>query len=98
MIYWPETLLDMVITQIHYAPDSWKGKAHTGSTIFSIFCRHKILRLAEYNLNRSTSALISTSISDTVRKEFGHLFELKAKFLVEELLSPILTPFILLFW
>ncbi|EJD74234.1 autophagy protein Apg9 containing protein [Loa loa] len=64
MIYWPETLLDMVIAQIHYAPDLWKGKAHT----------------------------------DMVRKEFGHLFELKAKFLLEELLSPILTPFILLFW
>ncbi|KAL3985004.1 Autophagy protein Apg9 family protein [Acanthocheilonema viteae] len=64
MIYWPETLLDMVIAHIHYAPDSWKGKAHT----------------------------------DTVRKEFGHLFELKTKFLLEELLSPILTPFILLFW
>ncbi|KAM3717681.1 Autophagy-related protein 9A [Dirofilaria immitis] len=64
MIYWPETLLDMVIAQIHYAPDSWKGKAHT----------------------------------DTVRKEFGHLFELKARFLLEELLSPILTPFVLLFW
>ncbi|CAG9539570.1 unnamed protein product [Cercopithifilaria johnstoni] len=64
MIYWPETLLDMVIAHIHYAPDSWRGKAHT----------------------------------DTVRKEFGHLFELKAKFLLEELLSPILTPFILLFW
>uniref|UniRef100_A0A8R1TV41 Autophagy-related protein 9 n=1 Tax=Onchocerca volvulus TaxID=6282 RepID=A0A8R1TV41_ONCVO len=64
MIYWPETLLDMVIAQVHYAPDSWKGKAHT----------------------------------DTVRKEFGHLFELKARFLLEELLSPILTPFVLLFW
>lgn len=34
MIYWPETLLDMVIAHIHYAPDSWKGKAHTGSTVF----------------------------------------------------------------
>ncbi|VIO97685.1 Autophagy protein Apg9 containing protein [Brugia malayi] len=64
MIYWPETLLNMVIAHIHYAPDSWKGKAHT----------------------------------DTVRREFGHLFELKAKFLLEELLSPVLTPFVLLFW
>ncbi|VDN18804.1 unnamed protein product [Gongylonema pulchrum] len=64
MIYWPETLLNMVVAQIHYAPDSWRGKAHT----------------------------------DAVRREFGQLFQLKAQFLLEELLSPILTPFILFFW
>ncbi|VDM46992.1 unnamed protein product [Toxocara canis] len=33
-----------------------------------------------------------------VRQEFGHLFQLKAQFIVEELLSPLVTPFVLLFW
>lgn len=36
MIYWPETLLNVVISHIHYAPDSWKGRAHTGRFCFIV--------------------------------------------------------------
>lgn len=30
MVYWPEALMNIVISHIHYAPTSWKNKAHTG--------------------------------------------------------------------
>ncbi|VDM52276.1 unnamed protein product, partial [Angiostrongylus costaricensis] len=36
--------------------------------------------------------------TDKVRREFEQLFQLKWVFLVHELTSPILTPFVLLFW
>ncbi|CAI4231308.1 unnamed protein product [Auanema sp. JU1783] len=36
--------------------------------------------------------------TDQVRHEFMELFQLKWMYLVHELLSPILTPFILMFW
>lgn len=36
--------------------------------------------------------------TEQVRSEFSQLFQYKATFLVEELLSPIVTPFVLLFW
>ncbi|KHN81721.1 Autophagy-related protein 9A [Toxocara canis] len=64
LIWWPEFLMNRIIAQIHYAPDTWKDRAHTVA----------------------------------VRQEFGHLFQLKAQFIVEELLSPLVTPFVLLFW
>uniref|UniRef100_A0A915C9M6 Autophagy-related protein 9 n=4 Tax=Parascaris univalens TaxID=6257 RepID=A0A915C9M6_PARUN len=64
LIWWPEFLMNRIIAQIHYAPDTWRDRAHTA----------------------------------TVRQEFGHLFQLKAQFIVEELLSPLITPFVLVFW
>jgi len=60
----PEKLMKSVISQVHYAPDTWYGQAHT------------------YR----------------VRDEFAQLFPYKATVILEELLSPIVTPFILIFW
>uniref|UniRef100_H2YCX5 Autophagy-related protein 9 n=1 Tax=Ciona savignyi TaxID=51511 RepID=H2YCX5_CIOSA len=53
-----------VVAQVHYAPDSWRGQAHT------------------YN----------------VRDQFAQIFQYKAAFVIEELLSPIITPLVLIFW
>ncbi|VDM98324.1 unnamed protein product [Thelazia callipaeda] len=89
VVYCPETLLTMVISQIHYAPDSWKGKAHTGSFFMLLLGIEKI-----HDVDNTNIALVLA----TVRKEFSHLFELKAQFLLKELLSPFLTPLVLLFW
>ena len=36
--------------------------------------------------------------TDRVRHEFSQLFQFKASFLVEELLSPLITPFVILFY
>ncbi|CAK8695951.1 autophagy-related protein 9A-like [Clavelina lepadiformis] len=60
----PEQLMCTVVAQVHYAPDFWRGQAHTYQ----------------------------------VRDEFSHLFQYKAVYILEELFSPIFTPFILIFW
>nr|XP_018666906.1 autophagy-related protein 9A [Ciona intestinalis] len=60
----PEQLMRQVVAQVHYAPDSWRGQAHT--------CN--------------------------VRDQFAQLFQFKAAFVIEELLSPIITPLLLIFW
>ncbi|XP_071487635.1 autophagy-related protein 9A-like [Diadema antillarum] len=62
LIWCPETLMQSILAQIHYIPDSWKGEAHT------------------YR----------------VRDEFSQLFQYKAVYFLEELLSPLLTPFVLI--
>eukprot|EP00057_Strongylocentrotus_purpuratus_P009414 XP_011663888.1 PREDICTED: autophagy-related protein 9A [Strongylocentrotus purpuratus] len=63
LIWCPETLIQSILAQIHYIPDSWKGQAHTYK----------------------------------VRDEFSQLFQYKAVYFLEELLSPIVTPYILIF-
>ncbi|RZF35191.1 hypothetical protein LSTR_LSTR016814 [Laodelphax striatellus] len=64
MVWCPEVLLTQVLSQVHYIPDSWRGKAHTSK----------------------------------VRQEFAQLFQFKAIYLLSELLSPIVTPLVLLFY
>ncbi|XP_022080013.1 autophagy-related protein 9A-like isoform X2 [Acanthaster planci] len=61
LIFCPETLMQSILAQIHYIPDSWKGRAHTYK----------------------------------VRDEFSQLFQYKATYFLEELLSPLLTPLML---
>lgn len=63
LVWVPELLMDRIVAQIHYLPDSWAGKIHTGQ----------------------------------VRNEFSRLFQYKFVHLLEELMSPIITPFILYF-
>ncbi|VDK56497.1 unnamed protein product [Anisakis simplex] len=47
---------------------------------------------------RAMRAFVMCNISAKVRQQFQYLFQLKATFILEELLSPLLTPFILIFW
>ncbi|CAG0917091.1 unnamed protein product [Notodromas monacha] len=63
MVWCPEMLMNAVLAQVHYLPDSWAGKAHTS----------------------------------TVRDNFAQIFQLKVVYVIEELLSPLVTPFILFF-
>ncbi|XP_033639798.1 autophagy-related protein 9A-like [Asterias rubens] len=62
LIFCPETLMQSILAQIHYIPDSWKGCAH----------------------------------SYRVRDEFSQIFQFKATYFLEELLSPLITPIVLL--
>lgn len=64
LVWCPELLMNCILAQVHYMPETWKGMAHT----------------------------------EAVRKQFSNLFQYKAVFLLEELLSPIITPLLLLFW
>ncbi|XP_046643932.1 autophagy-related protein 9A-like [Daphnia pulicaria] len=63
IVWCPESLMETILTQVHYLPAEWKDKAHT----------HE------------------------VRLGLSRLFQYKAVYLLEELISPIVTPFILYF-
>ncbi|VVC36275.1 Autophagy-related protein 9 [Cinara cedri] len=59
-----ESLMTAVLSEVHYLPDSWVGKAHT----------------------------------QQVNNQFSQVFPFKANYLLSELISPLVTPFILFFW
>ncbi|XP_039255460.2 autophagy-related protein 9A-like [Styela clava] len=59
----PEQLMKKVLSQIHYVPSSWHGRAHTNE----------------------------------VRNQFAQLFQYRAVYILEEVLSPLITPFLLMF-
>ncbi|XP_070566491.1 autophagy-related protein 9A-like [Ptychodera flava] len=63
LVWCPEKLMQTVLAQIHYIPDSWKGTAHKWKT----------------------------------RDEFSRLFQYKAVHYLEELVSPLVTPYMLCF-
>ncbi|XP_065667140.1 autophagy-related protein 9A isoform X2 [Hydra vulgaris] len=63
MVFCPETLMKQILSNTHYIPEEWKGRAHTME----------------------------------VREEFSKMFQYKFIYLLEELMSPLLTPFILCF-
>ncbi|KAK4021382.1 hypothetical protein OUZ56_003298 [Daphnia magna] len=63
VVWCPESLMETVLTQVHYLPAEWKDKAHTNE----------------------------------VRAGVAKLFQYKAVYLLEELISPVVTPFILYF-
>jgi len=63
LVFCPELLMKQILSNSHYIPEEWKGRAHTNQ----------------------------------VRDEFSRLFQYKFIYLLEELLSAILTPFVLCF-
>jgi len=60
----PELELRAVISHVHYAPETWRNRAH----------------------------------EDDVKEQFSDLFQMRITYMVEQMLSPVLTPLILLFW
>lgn len=95
MVWCPEQLLQCMLAHIHYMPDHWRGSANKNET------RDEVAQLFQYKAVRHGRLL----------KPGTHLSELKLKifvifffpifpnqvFILEELLSPIVTPFILIF-
>jgi len=78
----PELLMTDVITYTHYMPDNWKGQLHSK-------------RVSRNSSFACAAPLISAYLQ--VHQEFGELFALKILVFVQELLSVILTPFVLWF-
>ncbi|KAI6239218.1 Autophagy-related protein 9 [Aphelenchoides fujianensis] len=62
-----------------------------------VFCHDFLMRQIVANVHYAPTNWIRESHSTDVCSEFGRIFQLKVQFFVEELLSPIITPFILLF-
>ncbi|KAI6189676.1 Autophagy-related protein 9 [Aphelenchoides bicaudatus] len=62
-----------------------------------VFCQNFLMRQIVANIHYAPSKWIKQGQSNEVCAEFGQIFQLKVQYFVEELLSPIITPFILLF-
>lgn len=80
-VFDPELLMREVISHTHYMPAEWKGQLHSQKVRFQ--------RLP------SPQSFRADSLFFQVHTEFGALFEMRITIFVQELLSVILTPFVL---
>uniref|UniRef100_A0A183CES0 Autophagy-related protein 9 n=1 Tax=Globodera pallida TaxID=36090 RepID=A0A183CES0_GLOPA len=62
-----------------------------------VFCQQLLMRQIVANIHYAPKSWLNKAHSTEICSEFTQIFRLKAELLVEELLSPILTPFILYF-
>jgi autophagy-related protein 9 len=62
-----------------------------------VLCQTFLMRQIVSNIHYAPSKWINDGQSNEICAEFGRIFQLKVQYFVEELLSPIITPFILLF-
>lgn len=63
----------------------------------TVFCHQFLMQQIISNIHYAPRTWTMNSHSTDVYAEFSQLFQLKAHYLIEELLSPLLTPFILYF-
>lgn len=62
-----------------------------------VLCQNFLMKQIVANIHYAPSTWIKGGHSLEVCAEFARLFQLKVYFLLEELLSPLITPFILMF-
>lgn len=97
MVFCPEQLLRVILARIHYMPDHWQGNAHKYETRdqFSQLFQYKAVGVETETQNKLTLTLfkeLAESFS-TLQTSTGS-FQV---FIMEELLSPVVTPIILIF-
>ncbi|KAL3083259.1 hypothetical protein niasHS_011061 [Heterodera schachtii] len=63
-----------------------------------VFCQHQLMRQIVANIHYAPKSWLQKAHSMEIYTEFTQIFRLKAELLLEELLSPLLTPFILYFY
>lgn len=63
-----------------------------------VWCPELMMNAVCAQVHYLPDAWKSHSHTEAVRKEFSQMFQYTATFLFEELFSPLVTPFILLFW
>nr|CAB3224237.1 autophagy-related protein 9A [Phallusia mammillata] len=64
----------------------------------AVSCPEQLMRQIIAQVHYSPDAWRGQAHTQQVRDEFAQLFQFKASYVIEELLSPIVTPFILIFW
>lgn len=80
-VFDPELLMTEVIMYTHYMPEEWKSQLH--SKRVGLFFSFKFNIVLMFNLQ--------------VHQEFGELFAMKILIFAQELISVVLTPFVLWF-
>ncbi|VDD92111.1 unnamed protein product [Enterobius vermicularis] len=63
-----------------------------------IYVPEQLMKRVIANISYAPTTWEGKAHTKTVWKEFDYLFPLTAQFILEELISPLLTPFILLLW
>jgi autophagy-related protein 9 len=63
-----------------------------------VLCQQFLMRQIVANLHYAPKSWLRDAHSTEIHKEFTQIFRLKVEILMEEVLSPLLTPFILYFW
>uniref|UniRef100_A0A915JM73 Autophagy-related protein 9 n=1 Tax=Romanomermis culicivorax TaxID=13658 RepID=A0A915JM73_ROMCU len=63
-----------------------------------VFCPELMLKILTTHLHYIPDFWKNRAHTSDVRRQFAQLFQFTATFVLEELFSPVLTPFILLFW
>lgn len=93
MVWCPEQLLQCMLAHIHYMPDHWRGNANKSET------RDEVAQLFQYKAVRHGNIFIdrNTFLTVALKKILCFSFLPNQVFILEELLSPIVTPFILIF-
>ncbi|KAI1720791.1 autophagy protein apg9 domain-containing protein [Ditylenchus destructor] len=62
-----------------------------------VFCQGFLMRQIIASIHYAPKSWLKEAHSTEVFKEFSQLFQLKAQYLAEELLSPLITPYVLYF-
>lgn len=63
-----------------------------------VYCQEFLMRQIVAHIHYAPNSWIRKAHSTQIYKEFSQIFHLKIESLSEELLSPLITPFILYFW
>lgn len=62
-----------------------------------VFCQTALMKEIISNVHYAPKSWLKEAHSSEVYRDFSQLFQLKAQYLVEELFSSIITPFVLFF-
>lgn len=81
-VFDPEMLMTEVIVYTHYMPDEWKDQLHSKKVSLSTVI---------------TLFMKPTRHDEQVHQEFGELFAMKILIFAQEVISVVLTPFVLWF-
>lgn len=63
-----------------------------------VFCQEFLMKQIIGNIHYASKSWLKEAHSTEVYRDFSQIFQLKAQYLAEELLSPMITPFVLFFW
>lgn len=63
-----------------------------------VFCQSSLMKEIIANIHYAPKSWFKEAHSTEVYRDFSQIFQLKAQYLLEELLSPMITPFVLFFW
>ena len=90
LVFDPEASLREVVRWTHYLPEGWEGKLHSQAV-------SRLILIVGVALPIKSRMYLRRVSDDQIHQEFGTMFAMKISIFFTELLSVLLTPFILWF-